>query len=409
MTASIRTCESAFIFFVILLVSCSLTAWAEKEELETLLQGHSLRTECVEGRAAFANSMHRYLEASKCRFCHSGGGPGPGYISPDIDVSYFSVRNYINFESRDLSKLLLRGGAPHATCPSTICNAQTAEALGTQISAWWDGGEKDCQTMGTLFSQSLQLPSDLAVVTPETRDQYRVFEIDLSTIDRKLRHLKIEFELQHLALPSETNPGALRIRNPRLKGRSLHVKVQNLRFLVNRSWDIANNTFLGGERVYRPNTIDLTSEVDSLYPRFSITPAIVIYENAEEAAPLNLSVSFDQLEPVEDIGSCAAQEAFDEFVFPLIAARNCLGCHAHSTSNQPVRKRAREKLLFSSLDDPKLCPLLKQVAYPDRANGSVLVSLLSQEKLGHPSIFVNVSESIQILQEWIDREFPWNK
>jgi hypothetical protein len=346
------------------------------------------RDTCDQGLTAFQNSVHA-LVRERCVACHERG-PGPAFAVPDVAQSYAHILRYVNFDDIPNSYFVTKGGNMHCQLYGVNCQTNQADVEAV-LRGWWDAGEDSCPRKGRFFSEAVALPTEL----PSRQQGFVPMRWSLQTIDQSLlRGAVFEVEVQKFADAGQDAPGAYRFRKPRLASPDKHLRVENVKLLVNGKFDVLANAYTAIASSVTAKAIPSAGALGQ--PVLSAKPMIV---PEDIAGADKIVVSFEVLQQESAARTCRAQTSFTQNVLPVVTARNCRGCHGDAAQVAGQR-------FFMSADNGALCnEFLQRVDFNVLMN-SPLIDYPLRGANDHARIIPRLDEVTPAWTDWIRAERP---
>lgn len=358
------------------------------------LSAHRFRGACETGVSAFTETVHKKV-MKDCKECHGGTTNLPAFAVPDVEQSYFRVRNFVNFGSPNASKLVNQAGNGHCFGKPN-CNSTSGEEMLALVKEWWEKGQKECKDFGAYYSLENPLPPEVVKGDPT----FVTLEWDLGKIAPAFAKNFFQLEVKRFAAPTAVTPGAYIFRKPRIRGAIEGLHIKGIKILVNRKYDVVANAY---------NFIDKTvgsleeGETAHLFSAFSSDTLIVLQDLAENDM---LSISFDVIEKAE-AEPCKAEGEFTDHILPHFETFKCYDCHGGGPTK--AAGTAPANVSFSlARTGATLCRSVREHLnlWEMAPYQSSLVTLPVGGKLDHKVVVDKPAAFIADLEKWFDLEKP---
>lgn len=342
----------------------------------------SLAATCELGHEAYINSVYPKIRKD-CAKCHDGTRPtAPPFATTDSKASYELVLNYMNFSKIQDSLFVIRAGNGH--CASDRCGDVSGAEMLALTQKWHSTGESSCMRNGRHFTEEIPVPFPL----PKVEEGFLTVSMSLSEISPSLDGLKIALDIQDFSEASDGNPGAYRIKAPRLVSdrspetlKSSAVRIKDMKVLLNGKYDPIYNAFTTVDKSTKFFNLDSGSE--NISPMLSGHYIILLKDGIQNP---KLSVSFVEVGVAEKNMDCKNIRSFSENVLPKLRNLNCVTCHGGPQSFGTSNSNLGQRVFNLTWPEPKVCQVAQTYIEENFLMSSPLVALPVRGSFGHPQV-----------------------
>lgn len=344
---------------------------------------------CLSGRDAFAKSV--YLKVRKnCVFCHDGRRPDtPMFASPDLQVSYDRLLNYMNFSKIEDSLLVIRAGNGH--CKDENCEEEHGQEMKKLAEDWWAGGENLCYRNGRFFSAEVAIPANL----PNDKQGFKTLSFDLGSINNQLKEIYLQIDIQDHIQPAENLAyKAYRFKSPRIVSKnSASLKIKNLKVLLNGKYDPVYNAYASIDA-----EVKLWPVVNNEFKWAStVLSGVHLTLMKDSLTDAKLSVSFDMIEKTNASNKgCANIGAYKTYFKPMVQQLKCSECH-----NSQAKEYGTALLNFDGAEDNQ-CAVASTLVEGRAFTAMPLLKIPVQNYGKHPQLDEQSRAAyVQAMKSWL--------
>ncbi len=373
--------RACFLVSTGLLLSCAdRLKPMENPQLETgrfAIAKAEAKAECETGFKAFEGSLHPLLR-NNCIGCHDST-PNPQAVAAphsaaNSHTSYYYQITYIDWSKMEDSKIMDKVRTAHWKKYPGGDNVKTSEDdVRKALTMWWEGGQKDCPSLGKFISKPASLAGDLS--------NWKRVSVNLPNETDVLKdgHFSVETKIEN---------GRYYFRKPFIDGVKLPVRVKRIYTVLNgRGYDTPFDQIKGIVEQEASGTTGVLSSHTTSIP-------------VENAATDALSFGFDDLKGVPKF-ECVNMEEFKKSVKTEIQRRNCTNCHGGEGKAGTANAKNR---LNMDANESELCR-----AMLTRGNGqytveSPLIAYPLSGVNGHPVVIPHSGEVLPSWLNWVKSE-----
>lgn len=364
----------------VLLTNCSDKS--QVSENPTLLTGRSAivasraKSECDSGIKAFEASLHKLLR-NDCIGCHDlPANPqvsAPPHSVENAHTSYYYNISYVDWTNIENSKIMRRVAEAHWKGKPGGTSKTTEDDMRKVLKAWWEGGQKDCPSLGKFVSKPTTLAGDFS--------NWKRVPVSLPNESDALKDAKISVEIK-----VENN--SYYLRKPLIEGAKLPVRLKRIYAILNgKGFDTPLDLV---QATVEPEGSGSTS-VLSAY-----TTAIPVETTQTDV----LSFGFDDLKAVPKF-ECKNFEGFQKHVLPELKLRSCYNCHGGNGKTGEMVAKTR---LNMDVPEKDLCRALLTRGNGQYVVESPLIAYPLSGVNGHPPVIPHSGEVLPSWIEWVRSE-----
>ncbi|MGE0615083.1 MAG: hypothetical protein AB7P04_05555 [Bacteriovoracia bacterium] len=340
---------------------------------------------CEEGFRSFQSTLYKKIRKD-CAKCHDGSRPNaPAFAVSDVEASYDTVVNYMNFSQIPESLLVIRAGNGH--CNLETCEGESGKEAEAASAAWWDGGEKSCMRNGRMFTAPLAVPVNL----PKPDAGFATLSFPLKDVDASFGGALFQVDIQDFVDAATGVKGAYRLRAPRIVNGVAPIYVENIKILLNGKYDSIENAYAGVAKNINFWPVAGDRSITTASPVLSGATLILMKDGL---ANPKLTVSFVRAEAGAAM-ACMNLDKFTAKMQPVLNSAKCVNCHKDGSA-------AKGTQVFSlNKGTEDLCRVATQLFTDNLPMSSAWVAYPTRGLFGHPKLTEAESLSyIEAVKAW---------
>ena len=288
-----------------------------------------------------------------------------------------------------------KGGNLHCLSEYGFDCATRTEELRALIQSWWDNGEKNCPRAGNFFTAPKPIPTDL----PKRNEGYATLRWELDSVHSDLRNGIFELEIQKFADKTPQNPGAYRVRKPRLTLSARPIHLRNINLLLNGQHNPLVDSYTTVDRYIARQGVPEAPADRGFGAVLSSKSAILIQQ---KDVGDELTISFETLERTSP-PQCHALDLFNQRILPAISARGCFECHGGGSENEPGIPAASQRFSMAGSQSQICAQTLQRVDFHQQML-SPFIDYSLRGVNGHARLFTSGNEILPRFREWLSAE-----